>query len=118
MLSLLLTLPEGVEQALVEGKKRHPLMRSMSHTDWVSVNDTGMWILWLYRRDNPAGLNEWGIIYDAGPNDEQGMEFPGEMLRFFSKREECYATALSHYEDLVAEHNLQPMERVNDIKPI
>lgn len=116
MLSLLLTLPEGVDQALLEGKKRFPLMRSISHTERVSVNDTGMWILWLYRRDNPVGLDEWGIIYEAGPNNEQHMEFPGEMLQFFSKGEECYATALSHYDELVAEHNLQPMGIARNVR--
>ena len=107
MLSLLVTLPEGVNQTLVEGEKTHRLIRSISYVDQASVDATGMWTLWLYQRDNPAGMNEFGLVYEAGPNWQDIDAFDGKMLRFFSLDDECYEVALSLYERLVEEYDLE-----------
>jgi hypothetical protein len=116
---LLLELPAGADQVLVEGKKCWPLMRSISGVERVSVNETGEWILGLYWRDNPNGRYEYGIFLSAGPNSEESAEVGDEMLRIFLRdKERCKEVAESLYNDLVAEHELRPMMIARNLRSI
>lgn len=111
MLNLMLV-PEGVDQAMYHGESERKLVTGILRgaTMEVSVHCTGMWTIWLYRRDNPAGRNEAGVVYEVGPkfNEKEGP-FPGEILRFFSDDEECYKRAFECYYELVQEHQLKRM---------
>ena len=126
MLSLLLTVPKGVEQSLAHGDTAGRIVSSIckgtskAETERVSQDPTGMWTLWLYRRNNAACMEEAGVVYEMGPeyDSQQNGEFPGEVLRFFSMGKECYETAVSHYEDLFVEYDLIPLVIARNIRPM
>jgi len=96
----------SIGQSLVYGDKIDKLSNNIQVKS--TAFDHGNCKLVLYKRSNPGGRFEAGVIFEPSPGFKKEKILPKEMLRLFSMDEDvCFDLAEKYYIDLAVEQKFR-----------